>query len=323
LDAAGQRDEVRGVVDPVLRAEQQQGRALQEERDADRGDQRRDPRRVAQRPVGEPLDRHAQPADQARRQHQHDQEQQGHRDRQVLRAAEPLDHEETDVRPDHVQVAVREVEQLQDPVHHREAQRHQRIERARGESVHQFLEEEAHPARILPFKALTRSAAGRRQWIQAPARGGTAALGSADHELGISLYLPAESILNRKNLPPFRSPCESKEIGWPRIEAGSFVALIAASTLLRLGVCPDLQTDAIASSITCIAAYTGGPNVPNCPYFCSAALAITASAGIAVMSGPNEDTYEPGMVNVPGENSPSVPKITAVLCCWARFLPNC
>jgi len=63
-----------------------------------------------------------------------------------------------------------------------------------------------------------------------------------------------ESILNRKNLPPFRSPCESKEIGCPRIEAGSFVALIAASTLLRLGVCPDLQTDAIASSITCVAA---------------------------------------------------------------------
>src|SRR6476620_6428223 len=107
------------------------------------------------------------------------------------------------------------------------------------------------------------------------------------------------------------------------IEAGSFVVLIAASTLLRLGVCPDLQTDAIASSITCVAAYTGGPNVPNDPNFCAAALAITASAGIAVISGPNEDTYEPLMVNVPGENSPSVPKITAFLCCWARLRPNC
>src|SRR6201985_1969835 len=61
LDAAGQRDEVRGVVDAVLRAGQQEGRALQEERDADRGDQRRDPRRVAQRPVGEPLDGPAHP----------------------------------------------------------------------------------------------------------------------------------------------------------------------------------------------------------------------------------------------------------------------
>ena len=28
-------------------------------------------------------------------------------------------------------------------------------------------------------------------------------------------------------------------------------------------------------------------------------------------------------MNVPGENSPSVPKITAVLCCWARSRPNC
>ena len=41
------------------------------------------------------------------------------------------------------------------------------------------------------------------------------------------------------------------------------------------------------------------------------------------MSGPKEDTYEPEMVNVPGENRPSVPKITAFLCCWARFRPNC
>src|SRR5262249_17830844 len=180
-----------------------------------------------------------------------------HRNRQVLRAAEPLDHEEADVRPDHVQVAVREVEQLQDPVHHRETQRHQGIERARGEAVHQFLKEEAHPERILPFKA---SHALRR----GPARDRRPAAGlplsvSAGHELGISLYLPAESILNRKNLPPFRSPCESKEIGCPRIEAGSFVFLIAASTLARLGVCPDLQTDAIASSITCVAPYTSRP----------------------------------------------------------------
>ena len=52
-------------------------------------------------------------------------------------------------------------------------------------------------------------------------------------------------------------------------------------------------------------------------------LAIAASAGIAVMSGPNEDTYEPLMVNVPGENRPSVPKMTAFLCCWARLRPNC
>ena len=28
-------------------------------------------------------------------------------------------------------------------------------------------------------------------------------------------------------------------------------------------------------------------------------------------------------MNVPGENRPSVPKMTAFLCCWARSRPNC
>src|SRR5215469_151770 len=41
------------------------------------------------------------------------------------------------------------------------------------------------------------------------------------------------------------------------------------------------------------------------------------------MSGPNDDTYEPEISKVPGENRPSVPKITAFLCCCARLRPNC
>src|SRR5580698_3206196 len=79
----------------------------------------------------------------------------------------------------------------------------------------------------------------------------------------------------------------------------------------------------MASSITCVAANTGGPKVPNVPYLVLAACAIDASAGIAVMSGPKDDTYEPLIVNVPGENRPSVPKMMAFLCCWARSRPNC
>ena len=63
--------------------------------------------------------------------------------------------------------------------------------------------------------------------------------------------------------------------------------------------------------------------MPKDPYFALAAATIAASAGMAVMSGPNEETYEPAIVNVPGENRPSVPKITAFLCCWARLRPNC
>src|SRR5215813_2133568 len=41
------------------------------------------------------------------------------------------------------------------------------------------------------------------------------------------------------------------------------------------------------------------------------------------MSGPNEDTYEPLIVKVPGKNRPSVPKMTAFLCSAARLRPNC
>src|SRR5215475_3131072 len=101
------------------------------------------------------------------------------------------------------------------------------------------------------------------------------------------------------------------------MEEDSLVALTAASTLARVGVLPDLQTDAIASSSTCVAANTGGPNVPNEPYLAFAVATIDSSDAMPVMSGPNDDTYEPAIVNVPGENRPSVPKITAFLCCWA------
>src|SRR3984957_3615942 len=113
---------------------------------------------------------------------------------------------------------------------------------------------------------------------------------SADHELGISWYLPDELILNRKNLPLIRSPWESNWIGWPRIEVGSFVFLIAARTLLRLGVWPALHTEAIASSITCVAANTGGPNVPNDPYLAFAAAAGEGSGGIGVGGGQKDET---------------------------------
>src|SRR5262249_60389885 len=118
-----------------------------------------------------------------------------------------------------------------------------------------------------------------------------------------------ESILNRKNLPLTTSPWESNLIGCPRIVVGWSVFLICASTLARLGVWPDLQTAAMAWSITCVAANTGGPNVPNEPNFAFAAEAIAESAGIAVMSGPNEDTYEPLDRSMPGQNAPCAPEI--------------
>ncbi len=69
----------------------------------------------------------------------------------------------------------------------------------------------------------------------------------------------------------------------------------------------------MASSMTWVAAKTGGPKVPNVPYLAFAVAAIDASAGIPVMSGPNDDTYEPLIENVPGENRPSVPRDHRVL----------
>ena len=53
-------DEVERVVVAVARAEQDQRAVLEQERDAERADQRRDARRVAQAPVGEALDHDAE-----------------------------------------------------------------------------------------------------------------------------------------------------------------------------------------------------------------------------------------------------------------------
>src|SRR5260370_25523130 len=88
--------------------------------------------------------------------------------------------------------------------------------------------------------------------------------GSADQP-GIGWYLPAELILYRKNLRWTESPWESNRIGSPRIVAGSFVFLIAASTLARLRVWLDLQAAATASSTPSLAAERGGPDTPHHP----------------------------------------------------------
>ena len=60
----------------------------------------------------------------------------------VQRTAQQREHAKADERPDHVHVAVREVQQLQDPVDHRVAQRDQGIDAAQDDPVHAQLEEE-------------------------------------------------------------------------------------------------------------------------------------------------------------------------------------
>ncbi len=129
------------VVVAVRRAEEELRAVLEEERDAERRDQRRDPRRVAERPVREPLDRDAEPrgADHRDEEHQHHHE--PDRDHRVRRAAERGEDAEADVGADHVDVAVREVEQLQDPVDHRVAEGDEGVDAAEREAVDEELDE--------------------------------------------------------------------------------------------------------------------------------------------------------------------------------------
>ena len=114
---------------------------LEEERDAERADQRRDARRGAQRPVGEPLDRDPDDgtADHRREHHQEDHE--PDRDCRVSGAAEEMQHAEADVGADHEDVAVGEVEELEDPVHHRVPEGDQGIDAAERGRVDERLEE--------------------------------------------------------------------------------------------------------------------------------------------------------------------------------------
>ena len=127
---------VEQVVVAVLRAEQQLHRVREEERDAERADQRGDPRRVAQRPVGEALDHDAEHRAACHR---------GERDDERAAAQigttgsveppsswsipKPMNE------PDHDDVAVGEVEELEDAVDERVAERDQRVDAAERQPV--------------------------------------------------------------------------------------------------------------------------------------------------------------------------------------------
>ena len=140
-------DEERAAVedeDPVvvlLRAEHQLERVGEEERHAERADQGGDARRVAQGPVGEALDGDAEDgaADHAAEHHQREQEPDRHR--RIARAAEHLEHAEADERADHEDVAVGEVQELEDTVDEGVAKRDQRVGAALGQAVERELGE--------------------------------------------------------------------------------------------------------------------------------------------------------------------------------------
>jgi hypothetical protein len=60
--------------------------------------------------------------------------------------------------------------------------------------------------------------------------------------------------MNTNQCALFSSPFGMNLIGSPRIEVGSLVLRVSASTVARVGCCPARQTAAIASAITSVAA---------------------------------------------------------------------
>ena len=136
------------------RPEQPEHQVLDEERHADRGDERNQPGRVAQRPVGHPLHQHSHRRREEDR-HQHDQRQAEEEvglphpvGIELLRGDEP-GH-----RPDHEHLAVGEVDEAEHAVDHRVAQGDEAVHRALGEAGNEqaleLVTREAPGARVAP-----------------------------------------------------------------------------------------------------------------------------------------------------------------------------
>jgi hypothetical protein len=116
---------------------------LQDDRKPDGGDQRRQSRRVAQRPVGDAFERvtyrHA-------RGHRDEhagckQDQRGQAD---VGAGQRGDHRHGDHRPDHHHLAMGEIDELDDPVDHRVTQGHDGVDAAQREAIDQLLQQDVH-----------------------------------------------------------------------------------------------------------------------------------------------------------------------------------
>jgi hypothetical protein len=139
---AGQEDRVRLVV----RLPDDHRQRLQQQAHPHRRDERREARRVAQRPVGDLLDREVERRTDDHRRAQRDQEQCPARQAE---SGERGDDGPARQRTDHQHLAVGEVDQVDDPVDHRVAERDQRIDAAEHEPVDDLLDEGVHARRRL------------------------------------------------------------------------------------------------------------------------------------------------------------------------------
>ena len=152
-------DEVRDAA--VRPAEPEQADVLQDEREAHRGDQRRQLRRVAQWSVGHALDHHVQRSAGDHREEERERQAEDQPERPG-RGREPDRPEERERREgaDHEDVAVGEVDQLDDPVDQRVADGDQRPDGAVGEPV---LDVRGHAAEVAVVLQITDAERDRHQ----------------------------------------------------------------------------------------------------------------------------------------------------------------
>ena len=130
---------------PVAARVEEPDHLLQEDRHADGGDQRRQPGGVAERPVGQPLDQH-------RHRHRHQQAATSITGRATHGVArqrvgqQPAVDGEPGEGAHHEDLAVGEVDELDDPVDHRVAEGDEAVGGAQHRAVDQLLEELPHGA---------------------------------------------------------------------------------------------------------------------------------------------------------------------------------
>ena len=119
-----------------------QREVLQDDRQADRGDQRREARRAPQRPVGDALERVADAPCRRGSRRARPRRTITSGGRPVCAPASALITVKRDHRADHHDLAVREVDELDDAVDHRVAQRDDRVDAAERQAVDELLEED-------------------------------------------------------------------------------------------------------------------------------------------------------------------------------------
>ena len=129
----------------------------------------------AQRPVGDALERVADAHAHGNRD-QHAGGEDRDRRQAGMRADQRGDHRKGRHRADHHHLAVREIDELDDAVHHRVAERDHGVHAAEREAVDHLLQENVHPSSALRARPGARSVtrvvtgeAGRRRPFQTPA----------------------------------------------------------------------------------------------------------------------------------------------------------